>query len=170
MEQPGTVARAAVPAPTDTGNDDELVVLMIRATKAIVERLRSGRPGAESSPVTVMHGLAAHYLIDRDNVTAGELARYLRITKQSASEVVAVLEQAGIVRRDAHPHDRRARVLRLTDDGRAKLDAGRLRWQEVEDEWCTLVGRDQLDVVRTALETFLAADLPCAPTGSISGC
>ena len=137
---------------------DELVVLLVRAAKALVEWGRAAHPDRADSPMTPVHGLAARYLLDRDDVTAGELARYLCVTKQSASEVVAVLEQSGIVRRAPHPCDRRARVLLLTDDGRAKLEAGRERWQQVEDAWAALVGRECLDETRRALQALLATD------------
>jgi DNA-binding MarR family transcriptional regulator len=110
------------------------------------------------STLTVVHGLAASYLADHDDVTAGELARHLRITKQSTSEVVAQLEQAGLVRREPHPHDGRARILRLTDEGEAKLADGRARFAAIEGEWAALVGRNQLNVVRDALLAFLEAD------------
>ncbi len=143
----------------DTAHPDELVVLVVRTAKALVERLRAERPGGAQSPMTVVHGLATRYLLGRDDVTAGELARYLKITKQSTSEVVAQLEQAGIVHRAPHPRDGRARVLRLTDEGTKKLDAGRRRWQELEDEWAELVGRDTLDVMRHGLIAYLDADL-----------
>ena len=140
---------------------DELAILIVRVAKAVVDRLRSKHPDGASSPMTVVHGLAARYLVDRNDVTAGELARYLRITKQSASEVVALLEQAGIVHRAPHPRDGRARVLLLTDDGVAKLTEGRSRWNAIEDEWAELVGRDRLDVLRGVLEAYLAAaDVP----------
>jgi DNA-binding MarR family transcriptional regulator len=141
------------------GSDDELVILVVRAAKAFVDRLRAQHPDGGASPMTVVHGLAARYLIGRDDVTAGELARYLRITKQSASEVVALLEQSGLVRRAPHPRDGRARVVLLTDEGKAKLDDGRRRWQELEHEWEELVGADALVTVRAALEAYLAADL-----------
>ena len=134
-------------------------MLVVRTAKALVDRLRSEHPDADSSPLTVVHGLAARYLIGRDDVTTVELARYLGITKQSTSEVVSALERAGTVRRAPHPSDGRARVLLLTAEGRAKLDAGRGRWQAVEQEWAELVGRDRLDVVRAALESYLAADM-----------
>ena len=137
---------------------DELVVLLIRTAKAIVDELRADRPAA-SSPMTVVHGLAARYLLGRDDVTTVELARYLGITKQSTSEVVALLEKTGTVRRAPHPSDGRARVLLLTDDGKERLEQGRLRWQRVEDEWAEIVGRDRLDIVRGVLEEILAADL-----------
>ena len=137
---------------------DELGILVVRTAKALVDRMRSEQPDAASSPLTVVHGLAARYLMGRDDVTTVELARHLRITKQSASEVVCLLEQAGIVRRAPHPRDGRARVLLLTDDGKARLDDSRRRWKQLEHEWAELVGRDDLDVVRSALETYLAAD------------
>lgn len=144
---------------SDPGTGDELVVLIIRTAKALVDRLRSEKPDGSEAQMTVVHGLAARYLIGRDDVTAVELAHYLGITKQSTSEVVATLERAGAIRRAPHPSDGRSRVLLLTDDGAAKLEAGRERWQRLEDEWVELVGRDRLEVVRAALETYLDADL-----------
>jgi len=138
---------------------DELVVLVVRTAKAMVDRLRAEKPDAQSSPLTVVHGLAMRYLLGRDDVTTVEIARHLRITKQSASEVVALLEQNGMVTRAPHPSDGRARLVLLTELGKSKLDDGHERWQRLEDEWAALVGRTNLDIVRDALEKYLAADL-----------
>lgn len=140
---------------------DDLVVLIVRTAKALVERVQAERGHDHSAPTagfTVVHGLAARYLASHDDVTAGELARYLRITKQSTSEVVAQLEQAGIVQRAPHPRDRRARILTLTDDGRTRLAEGRGRFAAIEDEWAAVAGREQLDTVRAALLAFLDLD------------
>jgi DNA-binding MarR family transcriptional regulator len=137
---------------------DDLVVLIVRTAKVLVERLRADRTDAGHEPFTVVHGLAARYLADHDDVTAGALARYLRITKQSASEVIAQLEQGGIVRRAPHPRDGRARILSLTDEGRTRLAVGRTRFAEIEHEWAALVGHDALDVMRHALAAYLEAD------------
>lgn len=149
---PGAQTRTA-----DQGIRDELVVLVIRTAKAMVERLRAERPESAPTEMTIVHGLAARYLLGRDDVTTTELARYLQSTKQSASEVVAALEAEGIVRRAPHPSDGRARVLLLTASGRKKLDDGRQRWQRLEDEWAAAVGRENLDVVREALDAYLAS-------------
>ncbi len=137
--------------------DDELVILFIRTTKALVEDLRARSGTTTDHPMTVMHGLAAHYLSGRDDVTTSDLARYLKVTKQSAGEIVATLEAEGIVARAPHPCDRRARVVQLTDAGRARLDQGRERWAAVEAELAALVGRDRLAVVREVLEAYLAS-------------
>ena len=139
-------------------HDDEVVVLLIRTAKAIVDRLRSHHPEGASSPMTVVHGLAARYLVGRDDVTAVELSRYLGITKQSTSEVVALLESSGIIRRAPHPTDGRARVLLLTDAGAAKLALGQCRWTDIETEWTELVGAESMHTMRVAFEAFLAAD------------
>jgi DNA-binding MarR family transcriptional regulator len=149
-----------------TEPDEELLVLVIRAAKALVDRIRAERPDHDSD-MTVVHGLAARYLLDRDDVTAAELARYLGITKQSTSEVVTQLEKAGFMRRAPHPNDGRARVLLLTDEGKVRLLSGIRRWHDIEDEWAGLVGRDRLDVVRDALRAYLVAD---AGNPRVSGC
>jgi DNA-binding MarR family transcriptional regulator len=146
--------------PKDQASDqDELVVLIVRTAKALIDRLRSEHPRDTSSSLTVVHGLAARYLAGRDDVTAVELSHHLGITKQSTSEVVAALERAGVIRRAPHPSDGRARVLLLTAEGHAKLADGRDRWHRLEEEWIDLVGRDRLDVVRAALEAYLDADV-----------
>ncbi|HEX9547947.1 MAG TPA: MarR family transcriptional regulator [Acidimicrobiales bacterium] len=160
---------SALPEVEAGGPAEEVVVLVVRMAKAFVDRLRAQNPEGASSSMTIVHGLAARYLVGRENVTTVELARYLGITKQSTSEVVALLEQAGIVRRAPHPTDGRARVLLLTDEGVAKLTDARRRWTRLEDEWAELVGRDQLDVVRDALESYLAADLAMRDDGVVSG-
>ena len=153
-----TTGRETIRPPRHDATSDELGILVVRAAKAMVDRLRSEQPDQASSPMTVVHGLAARYLMGRDDVTTVDLARHLRITKQSASEVVALLEQAGIVRRAPHPNDGRARVLLLTNAGKTRLADSRRRWTQLEDEWAELVGRDRLDVVRSALESYVAAD------------
>jgi DNA-binding MarR family transcriptional regulator len=137
---------------------DELVVLLIRTAKAVVDGLRSEHPEKNSTSMTPVHGLAARYLVGRTDVTTVELARHLAITKQSASEVVAVLEATGTVRRAPHPTDGRARVILLTEEGEARLRLGRARWQRVEDDWVDIVGRDRIDALRSVLEDILAAD------------
>jgi DNA-binding MarR family transcriptional regulator len=167
------VPRSRNTAQTAGEEQEELVVLLIRSAKAVVDEMRADRPVGDS-PMTPVHGLAARYLLGRDDVTTVELARYLGITKQSASEVVALLEKTGTVRRAPHPSDGRARVLLLTDDGKARLEKGRLRWQRFEDGWAGIVGRDRLEAVRGVLEEILAADLVArdgrVPVDQNSGC
>jgi DNA-binding MarR family transcriptional regulator len=135
-------------------HDEELVILLFRSAKALVDRLRIGRP---ETGLTVVHGLAARYLVDHSDVTTVELGRHLGITKQSASEVVTALEEAKIVQRVPHPRDGRARVILLTKEGKARLAERRRLWNEVEDEWVDLAGRHKVDAMRDALSAYLDA-------------
>jgi len=163
-------------SPRSSFASDELPVLVVRAAKALVEQAKreTEPPGASDGdeavePLTVVHGLAIRYLDQRADVTAVELAHHLGVKKQSASEIVGTLEQRGLVLRNPHPEDGRARALELTAAGRAKLEASRARWREVEENWADLVGSEELRHVRLALEAYLAAHTGDAPLGSAAG-
>jgi DNA-binding MarR family transcriptional regulator len=51
-------------------------------------------------------------------LSINELARYLMVSRQNLSGVVARMERAGHLRCDADPQDRRSRLVRLTPSGR----------------------------------------------------
>ena len=51
-----------------------------------------------------------------------ELADHLGIVPRSVTTVIDALEEAGLVRREIDPHNRRAIRLHLTDRGRAVRD------------------------------------------------
>src|SRR4051794_39217731 len=73
----------------------ELPLAMIRAIKAMIADVAERKGPSDASPrteLTAMHGIAARYVDDHDDVTVVELATHLHITKQSASEIVAALE------------------------------------------------------------------------------
>jgi DNA-binding MarR family transcriptional regulator len=71
--------------------------------------------------ITVLQYTALTVLERRSGLSTAELARNAFVTDQSAADMVGVLEDRGLLLRDADPADRRRRVLRLTDDGRALL-------------------------------------------------
>jgi len=52
-------------------------------------------------------------------LTVAQIARTMGLTRQNVQRLVDDLETAGIVRRTAHPDSRRARLVALTDAGRA---------------------------------------------------
>ena len=77
------------------------------------------------------HGLspgqarALAVLARHGDMRPGELARHLRITPRSATEVVDGLDERALVERVDDPKDRRATLLRLTPDGRETAAAVR---------------------------------------------
>jgi DNA-binding MarR family transcriptional regulator len=150
-----TSAEPDRPDGRDDEHGDELVVLLVRTAKVVVEQLRARRDPTTGPEIGVMHGLAAHHLLGRADVTTSSLARHLGVTKQSAAEIVTGLEDAGLVRRAPHPSDRRARVLLLTAAGRQRLARRRRDWEAVEAEWTEQVGADAVATVRHALTSYL---------------
>lgn len=152
-----------VPGETSVTSDlGELPHLMIRALKAMVADVtaRKGEAAPATHGLTAVHGIAARYIEANEDVTVVELAAHLRVTKQSASEIVAALEREGGVVRRPHPADGRARVIELTDFGRAGLVESRKRWGELIADWQDVVEPGDLDVVARALEAYLDANPP----------
>ena len=86
------------------------------------------RPAA----ITPLQYTALTVLERRSGLSTAELARNAFVTDQSAADMIGVLEERGLVLRVPDDGDRRRRVLRLTDVGRALLDQVRADVEEVE--------------------------------------
>jgi DNA-binding MarR family transcriptional regulator len=76
------------------------------------------RPAA----ITPLQYTALTVLERHADLSTAELARNSFVTDQSAADMVAVLEERGLLSRMPDPVDRRRRVLRLTEGGRELLD------------------------------------------------
>ena len=64
-------------------------------------------------------------------MSAGELAACEKVQPPSMTKVLANLEERGLVRRDAHPTDRRQAIMSITPAGAALLDSER----RMRDAW-----------------------------------
>ncbi|MEU2347803.1 MarR family transcriptional regulator [Modestobacter sp. NPDC049651] len=85
----------------------------------------------------------------RDGVRLSELAEALRIAPRSATEVADALTGRGLAERAADPADRRAVLLRLTDDGRRvqrEVDAARAA--DAEELFARLPATDRAELER----------------------
>ncbi len=79
-----------------------------------------------SGSLTVSQLRALALLARGDRLPSG-LARELRITPATASEVADLLVRRGLVERSARAEDRRLTLLRITSAGRAQYEAARAR-------------------------------------------
>lgn len=61
-------------------------------------------------------------IVDCPQITQSDVARQLGIERSGMVAIIDDLEQAGLVRREAVPGDRRSQALLPTDDGVRKLD------------------------------------------------
>lgn len=83
------------------------------------------------------------------------------MTHQSMGELVSILERNGYVERRADPSDRRARLVCLTDKGRALVRQAIREIAEIEDAWLDRLARAGLDGdLRAALRGALSDEPP----------
>jgi DNA-binding MarR family transcriptional regulator len=75
--------------------------------------------------VTLTQLSAMGTLRKKGPMSAGELAACERVQPPSMTKVLASLEDKGLVRRDAHPTDRRQAIIVLTDAGVRLLESER---------------------------------------------
>ncbi|KIQ20338.1 MarR family winged helix-turn-helix transcriptional regulator [Rhodococcus sp. MEB064] len=91
----------------------ELVMMVARSMR------RRHMAALEPFGLSPSHGRALRVLAGTDDaLRPGDLAERLRIAPRSATDVVDALESSGWVARSVDATDRRAVLLRLTDDGR----------------------------------------------------
>src|SRR3954469_1216013 len=84
-------------------------------------------------PDTLPQAQAMATLQKKGPMSAGELASCERVQPPSMTKVLANLEERGLVRREAHPNDRRQAIIEITDVGIALLESER----RSRDLWLT---------------------------------
>jgi DNA-binding MarR family transcriptional regulator len=75
--------------------------------------------------VTLTQISAMATLYKRGPMSAGELAACEKVQPPSMTKVLANLEERGLVRRDAHPTDKRQAIISVTEEGLTLLDSER---------------------------------------------
>jgi len=103
----------------------ELGDLVMRMARAQRRRFREALAPWDLSP---HHARALRVVSERDGMRLTDLAEALHIAPRSATEVADGLQERGLVERTPDPGDRRAVLLRVTDEGRrirAEIDAAR---------------------------------------------
>ena len=89
--------------------------------------------------------------LDAGPLTTSALAVRLDITKQGAGQLVEDMTRRGYLTRRADPSDRRARLLELSERGRAALTAARAFHRSYESRLARRHGRAQVDSFRAML-------------------
>jgi DNA-binding MarR family transcriptional regulator len=80
-----------------------------------------------------------------------DLAQQAQVTKQTAGILVDQLERLGYVERTADPQDGRARLIRITERGRASIAVALATIAEIEAEWTAHLGKQRMNQLRRAL-------------------
>jgi DNA-binding MarR family transcriptional regulator len=93
-----------------------------------------------------------------DGQRPGVLATRTAASKQAMNHLLHQLEVGGYIVREAHPDDRRTRVVRLTDRGWAAFRVIGETMARLEQEWARALGQDvyaDLAHALVRLEQFL---------------
>jgi DNA-binding MarR family transcriptional regulator len=91
-----------------------------------------------------------------DGISVSDLAELARVRKQSMAESVEQLEALGYVERRPNPHDRRSRLVFLTDRGNTVRPVTHATAARVEQRWAELIGPDELEGLRDTLMRLLS--------------
>lgn len=103
--------------------------------------------------------------IDPEGSRLTELANRANITPQAMGELIDELEELGYVSRQPDPTDRRAKLIVLTDEGRAAVEAGIQTIVGLEQRITEILGETGHQALREMLTKLLAEGQPDADTG-----
>lgn len=102
------------------------------------------------------HGCVYRF-IDDDGSRLTDLAERSGLTKQGVAEAVGELIQLGYVERSEAPHDRRTKIIRLTERGRAGQRAAERVLAEIEQSWADQFGHEEVAIFRHTLQQIIEA-------------
>jgi len=134
-------------------SDPATAAAVLRVASQLVEGIQQGLAHRGFDDVRPMHGFAFARLSGLP-ATASELAMHLGVTKQAAAQLVDYLVERGYLRRDPDPTDRRARLLVLTEHGRACTAAADQAAADVVQHWRDQLPERQFEQLQKALHTI----------------
>jgi DNA-binding MarR family transcriptional regulator len=104
--------------------DDRLIYLIFTAQQKLRTHLGNVMM-RENARVTPAQAGILFLLAEKDGRTMSELSRILSIDNSTLTGLVDRLEKAGLARRDASPHDRRASHVHISPDGIQEMKKAR---------------------------------------------
>jgi DNA-binding MarR family transcriptional regulator len=86
-----------------------------------------------------------------EGISVSELAGLARVRKQTMAQAVDELERMGYIERRPNPHDRRSRLVFLTERGTAVKPVTHATAARVEKQWAELTSPEELETLRASL-------------------
>lgn len=140
----------------------DLAGLLASASRLLVEEVQQHLRAHGFDDVRPAHGYAFSRL-SFGGATGVELAEHLGITKQAVNQMVDHLEGRGYVTRQPDPRDGRARLVVLTDRGRACVHAAGQALDDVARRWTGELGDQRMADLRANLRRLLSPGSPSRP-------
>lgn len=137
----------------------ELAEVVQGCARALRQRTRAG-----GGPLPPHQGRALRLICEEGPVRPARLAERLHIAPRSLTDVLDALQEAGLVRREPDPRDRRAQVLTTTPAGeQMKLTVDRLRAQAAEEIFGGMAAGERSQVGRLLDAVLQAQRVAAAP-------
>ena len=121
-----------------------LGVLLRQPLRALLDELNAGMVAAGYADLRPAHS-AVFMNLDTEGTRITDLADRAQMTKQSMGALVSYLEQLGYVSSAPHPHDGRAKVVRLTKKGKATEAPARQNISRVQERWSQLLDKGEME-------------------------
>jgi DNA-binding MarR family transcriptional regulator len=134
-------------------HDDDaqsLAVGLLAASRALADGISAGVRARGFGDLRPAHGFAFARLAS-GGATITQLAAHLDVTRQAAAQLVDELIARGYVERRPHPDDARARLIVLTEKGRACTRAADAAIADTIGGWAAALGERRLLALRDDL-------------------
>jgi DNA-binding MarR family transcriptional regulator len=138
----------------DAAPSYELTLLLLLGSRTMIDILHKQLAERGYGDVRPMHGFAFQRLAP-DGATGNELAEFLDITKQAASEMVDYLEARGYVVRQPHPTDRRGKIVNLTPRGWNCIQETETILTHLEEQLALLIGVNRMEELKIDLHQLV---------------
>ncbi len=134
---------------------DDFGFLLAKATQRWNELLRDRFSAAGWPDIRPSYGSLLVPLYEEDGLRMGELARRSRLSKQTMTTMVRVLEREQLVRRETDPTDARAWRIVLTERARRFEPVVERTLADLSALAEQRLGRDHLDAVKHDLKEWI---------------
>ena len=144
---------------TDESRDRELLalpLLMFSAAATLVDTIHTGVEARGFTGLRPAHGFAFVRIAER-GASIAEIGEHLGVTKQAASQLVDELLRRGYVSSAPHPRDARAKLITLTERGRAVTRAADEVSIEAGRAWAEVLGEERVRELIADLERVAKA-------------
>lgn len=149
MPEATLTARAAAPTTANVG------FCLAKASQRWNELLYDAFCARGFEEVRPAYGSALLPLFEEDELRMGELATRARLSKQTVTTLIRLMEQAGLVTREPDPDDGRAAIVRLTARAREFAPVAAKVVQELEGEVAGRLAPRQYEAFRNGLQEVM---------------
>lgn len=131
----------------ETADSNDKLIINFRDINHTMHSLYEGR-GSQNRILII--------LLEKDNITQQELTEQLGIKPGSASEVIAKLENNGLIKRTKSILDRRTANISLTDDGQKLAEEAKQKREARHKEMFASLSEDEKSTLLSLLEKINA--------------